>query len=68
MSEERIIELEIKAAYQEELIDSLNIAVARQQEQIGKLEETCKLLHDKIKNLSDSNPVMGQFDEIPPHY
>jgi len=68
MSEERIIELEIKAAYQEELIDSLNTIVARQQEQITKLEETCKLLHDRIKNLSSSEPAKEQCVEIPPHY
>ena len=68
MSEERIIELEIKAAYQEELIDSLNSVVAQQQTQIGKLEETCKLLNDKIKNISYSEPEKNQLDEIPPHY
>ena len=68
MSEERIIELEIKAAYQEELIDSLNSVVVQQQTQIAKLEETCKFLHDKIKNISYSEPEKNQLDEIPPHY
>ncbi len=68
MSEERIIELEIKVAYQEELIESLNRVVARQQDQIGKLEETCKLLYDKIKNLSGSDLIMDRLDETPPHY
>lgn len=68
MSEERITELEIKVAYQDELIDSLDSVVTRQQAQIGKLEETCKLLHDKIKSLSHSEPANNQLDEIPPHY
>ena len=45
MSNDRISELEIKLAYQEELIDTLNSIVANQQVQIGKLEETGKLLN-----------------------
>jgi Uncharacterized protein conserved in bacteria len=69
MSEERIIELEIKQAYQEDLIQALNRVVADQQKQIGKLEETCKLLNDKIKSLAmaERNP-MSAIDERPPHY
>ncbi|WP_305907253.1 SlyX family protein [Methylomarinum sp. Ch1-1] len=68
MSEERIIELEIKAAYQEELLESLNSIVAQQQQQIDKLEETCKLLHDKIESLSPTEAGKALQDEIPPHY
>lgn len=68
MTEDRIIELEIKQAYQEDLIQALNQVVADQQKQIGKLEETCKLLNNKIKNLAltEGNPVI--LDEKPPHY
>ncbi len=68
MSEDRIIELEIKQAYQEDLLQSLNRVVADQQKQIGKLEETCKLLNDKITQLvlTDGNPSVS--DERPPHY
>lgn len=68
MSEERIIELEIKQAYQEDLIQTLNSIVADQQKQIGKLEETCKLLHDKIKSLAMTERNPGAIDERPPHY
>lgn len=69
MNEERIIELEIKQAYQEDLIQALNQVVADQQKQIGKLEETCKLLNDKIKSLAmaERNPTLA-IDERPPHY
>lgn len=69
MSEDRIIELEIRQAYQEDLIQSLNQVVADQQKQIGRLEETCKLLHDKIKSLAmaDRQPT-AIVDEKPPHY
>lgn len=69
MSEDRIIELEIKQAYQEDLIQTLNQIVAEQQKQIGKLEETCKLLNDKIKSLAYSGrETANAVDERPPHY
>lgn len=68
MSEARIIELEIKQAYQEDLIQALNTVVADQQRQIGKLEETCKLLHDKIKGLAFAEGGQPNIDERPPHY
>lgn len=70
MNVDRIIELEIRQAYQEDLIQALNQVVAGQQIQIGKLEETCKLLHDKIKSLGHAINDGGgaQADERPPHY
>lgn len=69
MSEDRFIELEIKQAYQEDLIQALNQVVAGQQKQIGKLEETCKLLNEKIKSLAQSGQASGEIiDERPPHY
>ncbi|MDD4913437.1 MAG: SlyX family protein [Methylococcales bacterium] len=69
MDENRIIELEIKQAYQEDLIQALNQVVAGQQKQLGKLEETCKLLHDKIKSLVQGGHEQGlPANERPPHY
>jgi len=71
MHEQRIIELEIKMAYQEDLIQSLNTVVAEQQMQLSKLQETCKLLHDKLKSLASADQQTsynGFIDEKPPHY
>ncbi len=68
MSHDRITELEIKLAYQEELIDTLNSIVARQQSQIGKLEETCKLLNSKIETLAATDGFKNQPEPPPPHY
>lgn len=68
MSENRIIELEIKQAYQEDLIQALNRVVAEQQNQISRLEQTCKLLNDKIKSLASSRQSTEIIDERPPHY
>jgi len=69
MSESRIIELEIKAAYQEDLLSELNRIVSRQQQQIDRLEATCELLNDRIKSLSTEGAGGGEaVDEVPPHY
>lgn len=66
---ERIIELEIKAAYQEDLLQELNRIVSGQQQQITRLEATCKLLNDRIKSLSVEGGADNQIiDEMPPHY
>ena len=67
--EERLIELEIKAAYQEDLVQALNGAVSRQQQQIDRLEATCWLLNERIKSLAvDGKESAGGGLEIPPHY
>ncbi|MGD0961107.1 MAG: SlyX family protein [Methylomonas sp.] len=68
MIEKRIIELEIKQAYQEDLLQALNNVAASQQQQIGRLEETCKLLHEKLKSLADSGHDSPAASEKPPHY
>lgn len=69
--DERIIELEIKAAYQEELLQALNDVVGQQQQQINRLEATCRLLHERIKSLSETGagePGDATVHEVPPHY
>jgi SlyX protein len=67
MIEERFENLEIKIAYMEELVDSLNQVVSEQQLQIMRLNRTCELLNEKILAL---NETTGQTmePEIPPHY
>ncbi len=68
MTNDRVTELEIRLAYQEELIDSLNTIVAEQQLQIGKLEETCKLLNSKIESVTSAASFKNQPEPPPPHY
>ena len=67
MSEQRLIELEIKVAYQEDLLQELNDIVAKQQHQILLLEKTCQLLHERMNSfrLEKSDNVAEQ---PPPHY
>lgn len=67
MSEVRISELEAKLALAEDLLETLNHTVFRQQERIGQLERT---LLDLRKLVADALPAeQGSLrDEIPPHY
>ncbi|WAK01455.1 SlyX family protein [Methylobacter sp. YRD-M1] len=68
MHKDRIIELEIKVAYQEDLIQELNKIVSQQQQQISRLETTCKLLNERIKSLSNVVNAEENIDQTPPHY
>lgn len=71
MDDSRIIELEIKAAYQEDLLQALNQTAAKQQQAIQRLEATCLLLHEKIKSLTErgrGKPEDETVQDIPPHY
>jgi SlyX protein len=68
MNDDRIIELEIKAAYQEDLLQELNKIVGQQQQQIDRLKETCRLLNERINSLSIEGGSGENIDEVPPHY
>lgn len=68
MTEERLIELEIKLAYQEDLLQTLNSIVTGQQKQIGRLEETLLVLHDRMKSLAFADDKNQPDDQPPPHY
>ncbi len=69
MNDNRIIELEIKTAYQEDLLQELNKIVGQQQQQIGRLEAKCRILNERIKSVS-AEGIGGaeNSDEVPPHY
>ena len=68
MNDDPIIELEIKIAYQEDLLQELNKIVGRQQQQIERLDAMCRLLNDRIKSLSTESGSGENIEEVPPHY
>ncbi len=68
MSDDRIIELEIKVAYQEDLLQELNQIVAQQQQRIDRLEATCGILNERIISLSSEGSGGESVAEVPPHY
>lgn len=66
--EQRIIELETKLSFQEDLLQELNSHVITQQAQIDKLTTLCDLLKDQYKEIVSSLPDAASGDEVPPHY
>jgi len=68
MNNNRLIELEIKLAYQDDLVQALNRIVAEQQQQIARLEMTCKLLNERIQCLANGSEINDSSDQTPPHY
>jgi len=66
--EQRIIELETKLSFQEDLLQELNSHVITQQAQIDKLTTLCDLLKDQYKEIVSSMPDSAAGDEVPPHY
>lgn len=65
--ESRIIELEIKASFAEDMLDELNRTVFRQQQQIDLLVNEIRTLRDQVRN-AQPGEQRSLRDEIPPHY
>lgn len=64
----RIEELEHQAAFQDELHETLNAIVARQDGEIRELKKQFSLLNERVKEYSEAMPGGGPQDETPPHY
>ena len=60
----RVTELEVKAAFTEDLLDTLNETVARQQQQIEAL------LREVLRRQApdEGTGFRSLRDEVPPHY
>ena len=66
--QERVEELENQAAFQDELHESLNTIVAKQDGEILQLKRQLILLNERIKEFGEAIPGAGPQDETPPHY
>ncbi len=64
----RLEELESQLAFQDELIESLNSTVARQDGEILELKRQFSMLSERLKEIGDASPGAAPQDEIPPHY
>ncbi|MBL4743921.1 MAG: SlyX family protein [Cycloclasticus sp.] len=65
----RITELEIKVAYQEDTIQQLDHVICDQQEQLDYLKRKISELIDNSKSEDDGNEsLLSAIDEVPPHY
>ena len=66
----RLEELEIKQAFCDDLVDTLNQTVARQQQEIQQMQLQLKQLLEQMlktqENLKET--PYSLFEELPPHY
>ena len=66
----RLTELEIKASFQEDLLDQLNQVIVRQQRDIAQLVRDVDPLRQQAQRGTDAGPGLWRDlrDELPPHY
>jgi SlyX protein len=67
-TEDRLIDIEIKLARQEDMVDTLNQTVYRQQRKIDELEALCAALARHIKEMREAATEGNAAYEKPPHY
>lgn len=65
-TEDRFVDIEIKLAHQEDMVESLNQVVYQQGRRIDQLEAMVSQLADHIRSNAQSGP--GPVNERPPHY
>ncbi len=66
--EARIIELETKQAFQDDLLHALNDIVAEQSQTISTLLRETHTLRHMLKSLASSNIAAQSEESPPPHY
>ncbi len=65
--ESRLTDLEVKVAFQDDLLEALNRLVATQQDQIERLQGDMRHLYEQMKAIQPDG--QGSLDnEPPPHY
>ncbi len=63
----RVEALEIKASYGEDLLETLNLTVYRQQQTIDALVQELRQLRQQLPETGNAGP-RSLRDELPPHY
>ena len=64
----RVEALEIKSAYAEDLLEDLNLTIYKQQQQIDRLVQMVKDLHQRMPEQGGGASAGNLRDELPPHY
>jgi SlyX protein len=67
-TDQRLTDLEIKASYADDLLDTLNALVAKQQEQIDLLLREVSRLRQRGSEDGSPGGPRDPRDELPPHY
>ncbi len=68
MIEDRLVNIETKISFQEDLIEELNKVVYQQQQKLDQLEAMCKSLTRHVQSLAESGSEAKSVNEAPPHY
>ncbi len=64
----RVMELEIKASYTEDLLEQLNLTIYRQHQQIDRLLDELRDLRRRVPEGGPAGGATHLRDELPPHY
>jgi SlyX protein len=65
--DQRLTDLEIKASFTEDLVESLNQIIITQQDQIAALVRQVAQLRDQLPEAGQS-PQRNLHDDLPPHF
>ena len=65
--ESRLVEIETKLSFSEDLLEALNSTVYRQQHQIVQLQQELRDLREQVRAALPAEP-RNLRDETPPHY
>ncbi|MCZ2406718.1 MAG: SlyX protein [Burkholderiales bacterium 68-12] len=65
--QQRLADLELKVADNDDLLDQMNLALYRQQQHIDRLTRELALLRQQMPEPGSGAP-RSLRDEIPPHY
>ena len=68
LREARLAEIESKLTLSEDLLETLNRTVYRQQQHIDRLERELRALRDQVEAASAAAEPITPQDEVPPHY
>jgi SlyX protein len=65
---ERLVELEVRVAFQEHTLQELNEVVTRQQQQIDRLTQELATLKAQLATVAPSLVIPKEEETPPPHY
>ena len=67
MLDARVMDLEVKASYTDDLLEQLNMTIYRQQQQIDALINEVRQLRQQVPE-GGQGASRNLRDELPPHY
>lgn len=68
MNDERLINIETKIAFQEDMIEELSKTIYQQQQRLDRLTAVCQFLAEHLESMTASKDAGMSANERPPHY